>query len=229
MWRRPGLVRAAIIGLAAGCAFDAAGCAFHANQAVPGDGPDLGGSDAPQGSGTGSGSGNGSGSGTGSGNGSGNGSGSGQGSGSGSGGLLMCPATYLLSDAGHPGSLYRKTTASSSWAAAEQDCEDDQVASVTGPTHLLVLDDQNEGVYAWSLNNSNQWLGATDIKTEGTWLPVTDQLGTFSGGASGNNASKNCLMTKDASGQTSADTCTTGHPYLCECDRYAPDPDNYEP
>ena len=89
-----------------------------------------------------------------------------------SGGFLPCPATYLLSDAGHPDSRYRKITASTSWTAAEQDCEDNTVAAVSGQTHLVVLDDQNEGVYVWSLNNSNQWLGDTDLKTEGTWRPL---------------------------------------------------------
>jgi hypothetical protein len=194
-------MRVAMIGLVASCA-------FHANQALPGDGGDLGGSDASMGSGSGSGSGSGTGSGSGSGMGSGSGSGMGSGHGSGSGGLLPCPTA--------------------SWFQAEQDCEDDAISNITGPTHLIVLDDQNEAVYAWSVNNSNQWLGHTDIETEGTFLPVTDQTGTYSGGASGNNGSKNCLMTKDSSGATSADTCTTGHPYICECDGYAPDPNNYQ-
>ena len=91
-------------------------------------------------------------------------------------------------------------------------------ATLTGPAHLIVLDDQDEALFAWSQNNSNQWLGHSDTASEGNFIAVTDQQLVFTGNASGNNASKNCLMTKDSARQTSADGCTSGHPYLCECD-----------
>ena len=141
--------------------------------------------------------------------------------------LLPCPASYTLTDAGHPGSTYREVTASASWQAAETDCVNDQVATVTGPTHLIVLDDQPEAVFAWNQNNSDQWVGSSDLKTEGNFLPVTDQQTVFTGNATGNDGGKDCLMIHMSSGQTNADTCTNGHPYVCECDGRAENPNNF--
>ncbi len=141
--------------------------------------------------------------------------------------LLPCPTGYTLTDAGHPGSLYRQVTASASWTSAETDCENDEVASVTGPAHLIVLDDAAEATYVWILMNSDQWVGSSDLKTEGNFLPVTDQPGVYTGPATGNDGGKDCLMVHNPGGQTNADTCTNGHPYVCECDGRAANPANF--
>lgn len=221
--------RLAAVGFAASAAV-LASCGFTANGVAPGDGPPQAGSDAPGGgSGTnGSGS-NSSGSGGG-GSGSNGSNGSNHGSnGSNGGGVLPCPTGYLLTDAGHPGSFYKQVTASTSWSAAETDCENDQIATVTGPAHLIVLDDQNEAAFAWSTNNSNQWVGHTDIANEASWIPVTNQPNAFTGNATGNNNSRNCLEVTQSSGQTTAESCTQTRPYLCECDGNAADPANYTP
>jgi hypothetical protein len=132
-------------------------------------------------------------------------------------GLLPCPSFYALTD-GVNGSLYRLVTASATWTAAEADCEGDEVVGTTQPTHLIVLDDSLEASFAWALTSSDQWFGSTDRVTEGNFLPVTDQQAVYTGPATGNNATKNCLFIHNAGGQTNADSCTNGHPYLCECD-----------
>ncbi|HSN29134.1 MAG TPA: C-type lectin domain-containing protein, partial [Kofleriaceae bacterium] len=136
------------------------------------------------------------------------------------------PSSYTLHDSSRPHSFYKQVTASVTWSVAEVDCESDEVPTVTAPAHLLVLDDQSEAAYAWSTNNSNQWAGHTDTKTEGTWLPITDQPTVFTGAASGNNSSKDCLEVTQSSGQTTAESCTQTRPYLCECDGNAADAAN---
>lgn len=201
-------------------------CGFRANGVAPGDGPQAG-TDAPGNGSGGSGSNGSNGHGSnGSGNGSGHGSnGSGNGSNGNGSGSLQCPNGYTLTDSGHPGSFYKQVTASTTWSGAETDCEDDATAG-TAPTHLIVLDDQAEAAFAWTTNTSDQWVGHSDLVSEGDWLPVTDQSGVFTGNATGNNTNKNCLEVTQSSGQTTAETCTNGHPYLCECDGLAADPAN---
>ncbi len=251
MWGRLG-----VIGIAATSAV-LASCSFHANGAAPDDGSQAGTDATGNGSGTngsgangsgangsgangsgangsgtnGSGT-NGSGAGGSGGNGSGGGSNGSNGNGSGGGsngsnGGILCPSGYALVDLGHPGSFYKKVTASTTWQGAETDCEND-ASTTTAPTHLIVLDDQAEAVFAWTTNTSDQWVGATDLQAEGTWLPVTDQQSVFTGNATGNNSNKNCLEVTQSSGQTTAETCANGHPYLCECDGNAANPQNQQ-
>lgn len=133
---------------------------------------------------------------------------------------LACPASYTLSDPARPMSRYRLETASSSWVGAESACEAD------GPTsHLIVLDDDAERAWAFARNSSDQWAGISDRIIEDTWLPVTDQSFWFTGNASGNVPPKDCLVIKQTG--TVADMCSAGHPYLCECDGYAVQPDQF--
>lgn len=135
-------------------------------------------------------------------------------------GTAGCPASYTLHDPARPASYYRLETASTSWAGAEALCEAD------GPTsHLIVLDDDAERAWAFARNTSDQWAGISDRISEGTWLPVTDQSIWFAGTAAGNVPPKDCLLIKQT--DTAADMCSTGHPYLCECDGYAVQPDQF--
>lgn len=139
---------------------------------------------------------------------------------------LPCAGSYVLTDLVHP-SLYRQVTASASWTSAETDCENDEVTGVTAPAHLIVLDDAGEATYIWTLMNSDQWVGHSDRITEGNFLPVTDQQGVYTGNAAGNDGGKDCLMVHNTGGATTADTCTNGHPYVCECDGRAANPGNF--
>lgn len=141
--------------------------------------------------------------------------------------LLPCPVTYTLTDGSPPGSHYRQVTASTSWQNAEADCANDEIPTVTGPAHLIVLDDANEATFIWNLMNSDQWVGSSDLKTEGTFLAVTDQQVVYTGMASGNDGGKDCLDVHNTGGVTDADTCTNGHPYVCECDGRAANPTHF--
>ena len=131
-----------------------------------------------------------------------------------------CPAAYNLHDAARPNSHYRSVTASATWTSAEAMCEGDNVNS-----HLIVLDDDAERAWAFQQNNSDQWVGITDINSEGTWIPVTDQTVWFSGAASGNLPAKDCMYLNSTT--TIAESCSGGHPYLCECDGQAADAQNF--
>ena len=107
------------------------------------------------------------------------------------------------------------------------DCKPDEIPVVTGPAHLIVLDDANEGTFIWNLMNSDQWVGHSDRKTEGTFLPVTNQQVVYTGPANANNDGKDCLMVHNTGGVTNVDTCTNGHPYVCECDGRAANPASF--
>jgi hypothetical protein len=140
---------------------------------------------------------------------------------------LPCPSAYTLADPHHPASQYRLVTASTTWASAEAACEADETAGVTQPAHLIVMDDAGEAVFAWAQNTSDQWVGHSDQVTENAWLPVTDQPSVFTGTASGNNNGRDCLIISGAMSATSADSCMSGHPYVCECDGRRANPANF--
>jgi hypothetical protein len=142
----------------------------------------------------------------------------------GSVGPIVCPTGYNLSDNMRPDSKYRSVTASTTWAAAEADCEDDFTLGPT-PAHLIVLDNDAERQWAFSINNSDQWIGLTDINTELTFIPVTNQTAFYVGAVSGNLPAKDCAILNAT--QTLAEGCTGGHPYLCECDGLGPNPNNF--
>jgi hypothetical protein len=140
---------------------------------------------------------------------------------------LPCPAGYTLTDPAHPGSQYRLVTASALWSSAEATCEADEIDGVTGPAHLLVLDDAAEAQFAWDHNTSDQWAGHSDLVTENAWLPVTDQPNVFTGAASGNNNGRDCLMISNTNSETTAESCMNGHPYVCECDGRRANPGHF--
>lgn len=136
--------------------------------------------------------------------------------------ILPCPVTYTLSNGS---SKYRSVTASTTWTAAETDCEDDATPNVTRPAHTIVLDNDAERAYAFMQNNSDQWVGITDRNTEQAYLAVTNQMPFFLGSATGNNTSKDCLILNST--DTTSEACSNGHPYLCECDGLAANPANF--
>lgn len=90
---------------------------------------------------------------------------------------------------------------------------------------LIVLDDDAERAWAFQQNNSDQWVGITDIDSEGSWIPVTDQAVWFAGPAYGNLPAKDCLYLNSTT--TIAEACSGGHPYLCECDGQAANSQNF--
>jgi hypothetical protein len=138
--------------------------------------------------------------------------------------VLTCPTTYILTDVGHVGSKYKYVSATADWAAAEMDCEDDGGGTFL-PAHLIVLDDDAERLFALTADNSDQWVGVSDVNAEGTLQAVTDQASPFFGAATGNMQSKDCLILNQ--NETTLEACTAMHSYMCECDRRAANPNNF--
>jgi hypothetical protein len=133
--------------------------------------------------------------------------------------MLICPTSYTITRNGTPNSKYRLDTASRTWEQAADMCRGDSASPATARTHLIVLDDDAERVWAFDQHNSDQWLGQSDRIAEGAFIPVTNQPVYFVGAAAGNNPSRDCLLTKAT--QTEVEQCDmNGHPFFCECDLF---------
>jgi hypothetical protein len=139
----------------------------------------------------------------------------------------LCPATYAQPAGGT--SHYRWVLVSTNWLAAEADCEDD-AGPTEIPTHLAVVD--NAGERSILINGSgttlnNQWIGGTDLASEGSAIYVTPQAGIDPlTGLNGNVAMKDCVRITSGGGYDVRD-CTNGNIYVCECDGFAAEPARY--
>jgi hypothetical protein len=139
--------------------------------------------------------------------------------------VAQCPASY----AAVGGSHYRWVSSGSNWLAAEHDCEDDAAANEI-PTHLAVVDTAAEKSTLISGSGStrdNQWLGLTDLATEGALIYVTPQAAVDPPtGASGNSPMKDCTRLQ-SSGTYQIRNCTDANVYVCECDGFTADPSRF--
>jgi len=125
-----------------------------------------------------------------------------------------CPASYTERV---PGSCYRLVTTGRTWDAAEADCE-------AAGAHLAVVDDPTENAFV----STNQWIGATENVTPGTFVWVTGAALGFTGWATGEPGA--------AGGASCVEARTDGwhddngpelKPYACEYDGVAADPAAY--
>jgi hypothetical protein len=137
---------------------------------------------------------------------------------------LQCPTTYTLVDSARPDSRYHLVTTEASWTAAEANCESHGGGAFL-PTHLIVLDDATERLWAYNQGSSDKWVGASDRITEGTFRAVTDQPNPYFGNPGSNATDKDCVFTKQSA--TEMEVCTKDFPYLCECDGRAANPANF--
>jgi hypothetical protein len=142
----------------------------------------------------------------------------------------QCPANYLpivgLSTASP--STYRFVSTQTTWLAAENDCEDDAIGV---PTHLVVLDSNAErsAMIAGPLGIStiaDQWIGATDLQSEGQLRYVTTQQNTLTLSPTMNADNKDCVRIHNA-GANEYRACTETNVYICECDGAAADEDRF--
>ena len=139
---------------------------------------------------------------------------------------VTCPANYDLQVTGSM-SRYRLVSQANPWLAANAACTADG-------THLIVLSTQFElaaiNVVAGA---GERWVGLSDLRTDGVFLPVTDEATTFppaSGApwATGEPSAgdKSCVLMND-NGVLSSKTCGLARPSICECDGVPNDPTNY--
>lgn len=138
-------------------------------------------------------------------------------------GQLCMDAGYTL----HGLSYYRVVGAGATWDAAEVDCEDDVAvtAGALASTHLVVFKSQPEVGVVASLSTSDVWVGYSDRRNEASFLWVTDEPGTFSPPINGNADAKDCGLLR--MGGFHARDCTDLESYVCECDTFAVNRDNY--
>ena len=136
----------------------------------------------------------------------------------------LCPSTYTAAGGSH----YRWVGIGTNWLAAELDCEDDAGPS-DQPAHLAVVDDATERtllITGTGGSLDNQWIGRTDLASEGTLIYITPQAGVDPSGASGNSGMKDCVRLGN-DGSYDARDCTNTNIYVCECDGFAADPSRF--
>lgn len=103
-------------------------------------------------------------------------------------------------------STYREVDLQTSWAQARADC---------------MADDADLWVVESALEQAafdGDWIGITDVATEGVWLKVDGTPATFlpfEVGQPDGGASENCLRT-DSAGFEDRE-CTDDRDYVCEC------------
>ena len=143
---------------------------------------------------------------------------------------LNCPSTYT--PVGNSVSRYRLVSQNTEWPLAADDCGNDGAT-----THLLVLSDMTELNGLAVFGGGVKWIGLSDNKTEGTFIPVTAEntLGyppatggpwaAFEPSSEGLNV--DCVYV-DGTGNLHAEPCTLNRNYVCECDAYANDPLSYK-
>lgn len=136
----------------------------------------------------------------------------------------QCPIDYAeITSASPLPSRYRFVATGATWIAAENDCADDATSGGLA-THLVVLDGAAEAtaMIGGSLNIDDQWIGATDLKSEKSIEYVTTQSTTLSLSQSMNADNKDCIRIQKTAA-TEFRACGETNKYVCECDGLAED------
>ncbi len=140
-----------------------------------------------------------------------------------------CPLGYVAGTV-QTGSCYRLVQTPRSWTQAEADCADDAVGA-----HLAVVSNLGEFQAFQNALGNDIWLGASDRKTEGTFLNVTggpmlDNASLWAPnqpdeGGNGAAMPEDCVAIRDNG--LNDDGCGDPHFYLCEIDGVPPDPNAF--
>jgi hypothetical protein len=147
---------------------------------------------------------------------------------------LRCPASYDVTVDGQT-SKYRVVDSPDDWLSAAADCADDGEADMAN-THLVVLSTAAELAALDPVISGERHVGHSDLITEGTFIPVTDEVIDFSALETGAsppwapdepNGTGNCVMLGDANTLYDRSCTDFDLGYVCECDAYPNDTDNY--
>ncbi|HSD86025.1 MAG TPA: C-type lectin domain-containing protein [Kofleriaceae bacterium] len=142
-----------------------------------------------------------------------------------------CPASYSFT-LPTTASRYRVVLEGKDWLSAEAAC----AADMPGSTHLIVLSVPGEwdalGAQSEIFLTNFVWVGLSDRKTEGTFIPVTHEdtngypaaMKTPWAPGLPTNGGADCAQMEPVTGLLHDISCTDSQNYICECDRHADDP-----
>jgi len=150
---------------------------------------------------------------------------------------LICPTGYNHGMGSNADHCYRFVNAQQrAWKQAEMDCASASSGGIAA--HLVVINNEDEfTTIAAVLPGTQMWIGASDLKVEGSFLKVTGGPFTTThflagepndGGDGPGGVKEDCVLFQTNSlvvptGYNDA-TCTQQHNYLCEFDAVPPDP-----
>jgi hypothetical protein len=135
-----------------------------------------------------------------------------------------CPTDYVALDGAPTTSRYRVVAGFVNWGPAEMDCDNDG----TG-THLVVVDDAAESAAIDTAFFGDLWLGASDRRSEGTFLAVTGGPMPYTNWSlfePDDFFGQDCAGL-DEGGFYSDRTCGGNRGFICECDGLEPDPNAF--
>lgn len=143
-------------------------------------------------------------------------------------GATACPASYTLTISSSLSQYRHVTNSAIPWLNANADCVNDGTS-----THLIVLSNETELAEIEAVTGTlERWVGHSSRATANEILPVTDEPTTFPP-ASGPpwavgepNAETDCVAVS-ATGELRTLSCGNGRTFICECDQFASDPNNF--
>jgi len=150
----------------------------------------------------------------------------------------MCPAGYA--DTLFNGTMFKLVTNTTlTWTSAQTLCLADR-GIATKYTHLLVLNnDVERGAFGTYLGNfASAWVGYSDRKVEGTFKWVTAEMQNYPGVSdapwasmepSADSVDDDCVYEAKSTAELFTASCSSEFltAYVCECDAYPADTNNY--
>jgi hypothetical protein len=146
---------------------------------------------------------------------------------------LVCPTDYVA--IGAEPSRYRVEDSINDWRSAATRCAADGTG-LGANTHLVVLTTSGERAALAPIMDRERWVGHSDQITEGMYIPVTDEPSGYPALAAlmsppwsptEPNGTGDCAVMSATLLLLDRDCTNEDQAYVCECDLYPDDPDNY--